>query len=370
MGNVCCTDRRLTKPDHRKPPNPVSKSQNLDKIQNNPAHSSHLSKYKEFSPAAIHQVPHSSSLKIDVNESLIQELEYDLQEVDDLTQSEQQDIIKVFNIYKNELPLNEEEFFEGFSQIKVKTSDSPPEDQVLLLSNYALYTLKPNDFSCVHRRVNLKCIQVILLESSLDSCIVHTAKSDLLGDLWIYSRQLEDIHNCIQTLFRFLTQRFVPVRSFPENQLENLFNSVPGTLLQSLLEDDYLKANNVIVAEGKVGENIVLRQKCHCLNNGGIVTCIAVLSSKALYCLGDDFRFVSRLGLEGVKGVQVNEKLDKLVIEKSSGGVELWLLGSKFLTELEKSIMICRGERVPVVKKPEINIEDYVSSMRKGLSRS
>lgn len=370
MGNVCCTDRRLTKPDQPKPLNPVSKQSKLDNIHKKPAHSQQLSNYKEFSPSPIHQMPHSSSLNIDINESLIQELEYDLKEVHDLTESEQQSIIKVFNIYKSELPLTEEEFFEGFSYIKVRESDSLTEDRVILLSNYALYILKHNDFSHVYRRVNLKNIQIILLENTLKSFIIHIAKNDILGDLWLFSKQLEDIHNCIQTMFKYLTQRFIPIHSFPENQLKNVFNDIPATLFQTLLEDDNLKTNNVIVAEGKIGEIILLRQKSHCLINGENVECLAVLTNKGLYCLTTDFKFVSKLDLKNVKSVLITENMDKLLIEKSNAEYEFWILGNRFLTEFEKSIILVRGERVPIIKKSVINIEDYIPRLRKKFSRS
>lgn len=359
MGNLCCTDRRLNKLSQSAfPPHPMTllKSKKTNKKA---AQFQKLSKNFEFTPSSTNQPQPSQSINLNHSESSAQELQYSLQDILDLSAKEQENILSVFNMYKNEIPLGHEEYFEGFSKVKVKFSDSGFEEKVLLMSNFSIYVLKLNELSLVCRRILLVNIQVILLSNSLNSCLINVNSSDIMGDLWIFSIMIEDIHNCVQTMFKDLTQRFIPVYCFSETQLNLKYNNIPKTLIQTLLEDNNLKANNVLIIEGKLGEYIISNQKSQSVIKGEITPCHAVLTSKSLYCLSPDFSFISKLDLKNIKSIQMSNKMDKFLIEKKNGEFSIWLFGGKFLTELEKAIILNQGERVPITRRPTINIKDF-----------
>ena len=304
-----------------------------------------------------------------MNESLIEELEYDLTDAGDLSEIDQKCVLKVFSLFANEVPQNDEEIFEAFSIVKVHDSETYAEEKALLISNYALYVLRKEDLNYVYRRIRLENIQLIILENSLNSMIVHMATSELLGDLWLDSRQIEDIHNCIQTMFKYLTRRYLPVLSYSDKQIRGKFNKTAQSSIVFVLDQENLQANNVVIQEGKIGENILFNKKAKTIESGTLKDCRAVLTSKAVYCLGNEFEFLYRLDLKLIKSLRVTEKMDKVVLEKSNGEELLWFLNSKFVTEIEKAIMGSRKERIPIVKKENINEADFISKTPQKLRR-
>ena len=281
-----------------------------------------------------------------------------------MTAEDQNKIIQVLDSFKTEIPTGEQEFFEAYSKVNVKVSEEVSNERILFVSNFAIYLLKSSDLSFVCRRIHLENIQLALLDSSLKSMIFHMVNNEILGDLWISSKDVENIHNCIQTMFRFLTHRYIPVYSYSSEAISSKFNNLPMTFIQGLMEESNLRANNVVVQEGKIGEMILFNKKTKASVKGDFLDCIAVLTNSALYCLNLDYGFINRVDLKLIKQVQINERVDKILIQKNTNEEFLWVLGSKFLTLLEKSIMELTKERVPIVRKISINVDEFLNKTK------
>ena len=305
-----------------------------------------------------------TSIRIEFEESLVEELEYELCESDSLNAEDQNKIVQVLDSFKTEIPTGEQEFFEGFTKVKVKISEEVINERIFFVSNFAIYLLKSTDLSFVYRRIHLENIQVVLLDNSLKSIIFHMVNNEILGDLWITSKDIEDIHNCIQTMFRFLTHRYIPVHTYPTSLLPSKYNNLPMTFIQSLMEESNLRATNIIIQEGKIGEIIIFNLKTKSSIKGDFLDCIIVLTNLALYSLNLDYGFISRLDLKLINQIQVNEKIDKILIQKNSNEEYLYTLGSKFLTLLEKSIMEITNQRVPIIRKISINVDEFLNKTK------
>ena len=377
MGNVCCTDRRINHtPTKSIPSNPTTLSPSIpQKLSPNPSNRrmTKLSGLNEFpfqnSLVEVKPSKNQASEELDMKESFIEELEYDLIEAVDLSQQDQNSILKLFTQFSNEIPPGDEELYEGYIVARVHESETYSEERALVVSTHAVYILKENDLSYMHRRLRLENILIVILEARLGEMIVHVSSNELLGDLWIASKQIEDLHNCLQTMFKYLNKRYIPTQTLQDKLFRDKFNKVPQAMLQSLLSEENLQANNVIVQEGKIGENVLFNKKAKWVDGGEIKDCRAVLTSKALYCLGVEFEFLSRMDLKLVKGARINENVDKVVIEKSNGEEILWFLSSKFVTELEKAIALTRKERINIVTKDNIRVEDFLQKNNKKIRR-
>ncbi|OMJ82063.1 hypothetical protein SteCoe_17335 [Stentor coeruleus] len=392
MGNVCCTDRRKKAQEHPSPGFKTSKAHNQSpsKIPKTPKtpKTPNTSKTPIASPEHPQPALSRRNLKlpmpndivfntltptsknqiniVDFNESLVDELEYDITEAKDLSQVEQEKILHLFETFSNEVNEGEEEAFEGFSLVDIKNSESSSTQNALLISNCAVYILKNDDLNYVFRRIRLETIIVILLQDDICAMNLHMVSSELLGDLWIESPNIEDIHNCIQTMFRYITQRYIPTISYPESQFKIKFNNIPSTVVHFLTSEETVNVNNAIIQNGKIAENINFIKKGKTAHNGNFIDCIAVLTSKAFYCLEIDYKFVYRLDVKFIKALTITERADKIVIEKNNGDEILWMLNSKFITELEKVSMTVRQERLKIGKRKSIDISEYVQmSLRK-----
>jgi hypothetical protein len=360
MGNNCCSDRRALKQEiisSRITQSSVKPSRSFKPFLVPPS----LSIEEISIPSPAHNNPI-------LDDSLIEELEYTLKEPKDLSAEDRFKILKVLDSSKANIPSNEQEYFEGFSMVQVQVSDQVLDNRVIFFSNYAIYLLKPEDLSYVYRRLPLENIQLILFDTCFESFIFHVTRNEILGDLWIFTHDFEDvenIHNCCQTLFRLLTKRFIPVSCFEEKVLKTKFNNVSLTFKHKMLDDEFLRVNNIVVQEGKLGEMIKFFKKTRSSVKGNLVETIVVLTNLALYCLTLEYRFIYRVDLKNVKSLLVTENLDKILIEKNDGDRLLLMLGSKFLTDLEKMIMQVTGQRVALLRKPTLNVEEFLNETRK-----
>ena len=306
----------------------------------------------------------------DQNESLIEELEYDLMEAHELGESDCAKILQVFTLFQNDIPNDDQEAFEGFDYVKVRESETFEEERGLLFSNYALYILRKQDLNYIYRRIRLENIQILLLESNIDSMILHMVSSELLGDLWVLSNRIEDIHNCIQTMFKYITRRYIPISILSDKHFKTKFNNFPQSFVHSLINDENLKANDVVIQEGKIGECILYNKKSRSILDGKLIDCVCILTTKALYCLNNSYEFIHRLEIKLIKAIRVTENMDKLVIEQTNGNEHLWFLNSKFITELEKAMGCIRKERLNIINKDIINVEDFLNEKPKKIKRT
>lgn len=374
MGNVCCTDRRIKKEEKAPPAPDTSKPKTLQSnlkkssksiriISNSPLKNEMIMNLPSLPPKLVQSI-------VDFNESLIEELEYDITEATDLSEIEREKILNLFTTYSNEVPGDEKEAFEGFSQIKIRTTNNSFNDHALLISNFAVYIVKCDDFNYLYRRVRLETILIILIREDIKAMILHCVNGELDGDLWIETSCIEDIHNCIQTMFRYFTQRYIPTYTYPESQFKARFNKIPPSLTYSLTNEENLKANNAVIQHGKIAENILLIKAGKTVYKGKFIDSIAVLTTKAFYYLNNDFRFVLRLEIKQIKGLIITDKVDKFVIEKMNGEHFLWTLNSKFVTEIEKIYTGIKREKLRVLKKDDINIDEYIELSLKNKRHS
>lgn len=389
MGNVCCTDRRKKAQDQPSPELKTSKIHNQSPLKTpktsktpktpktpntsktpttNPQHpqvtlirrNSKLPMPNDILFNTLTPTSKNPINNVDFNESLVDELEYDITEAEELSQTERDKILHLFQTFSNEITEGEEEAFEGFSLVDIKNSENSSTQRALLISNCAVYILKSDDLNYVFRRIRLETIIVILLQDDICAMNLHMVSSELLGDLWIESPNIEDIHNCIQTMFRYITQRYIPTFTCPETNFKSKFNNIPPTLVHFLTNEETISVNNAIIQNGKIAENITFIKKGKTVHNGNFIDCMAILTTKAFYCLEIDYKFVYRLDVKLIKALTITERADKIVIEKNNGDEMLWMLNSKFITELEKVSMTLRQERLKIGKRESIDVSEYV----------
>jgi hypothetical protein len=369
MGNVCCTDRRLVKSQAsiNSPSIPRKSISKQSAADPRPSNRKQLSIFSDEQFQFSSPVRRKSSIVLDMQESLIEELEYDLAEACDLSEADRSNILRVFSLYQHEIPADDQEVFEGFSVLKVNESESMSNKRGLLISNFAVYVLKTEDMNYVCRRIRLENIQVVLIQEDLKGILMHMASSDVNGDLWVEGSEVCDVHNCVQTMFRFLCLRYIPVYTLPAKQILNQFNSLAQSFIQSLMFEDNIKANNVIIQEGKIGENIVYNNRARCVHQNELKECVAVLTNKALYCLDTEFKFLTRMEIQMVKLIRVTEIMDKILIEKNNGENWFWMLSSKFVWEFEKVYKAAKKETLKILHKEVLNVEDFINN--KGFKR-
>jgi predicted XRE-type DNA-binding protein len=377
MGNPCCTGRRIDKLTRFTVPSQEPRLKNTKKPDNKfpvNSYSKNIKKNASGRPSIDAEYVGNSVLdskmpeNLDIKDSLIEELEYNLIEAHQLTQKDQNNILHVFELYQNEIPSTEKEQFEGFLPVTINESSAFSSEKVLVVSNFAIYVLKKSDISYVQRRIRLENIQIILLESNLNSLIIHSVNNNLLGDLWITSSQIEDIHNCIQTMFNFLLNRYIPTFTYASNVFESKFNNIPKVFVLNLLEEENLKITNAVIREGKIGENVVYNKKTQWISDNKVSDCIAVLTTKALYSFNMDYKLLLRLEIKLISSITVNETLDILIIHKNDFEEIVWFLNSKFVTEIEKAAAEVRQERLAIYKS-HININEYVKPSIHKLKR-
>ena len=189
MGNVCCTDRRLNKPSeiNTKVGKTITKSQKVS-VSKSPTRikkqetSNFDTKTTQFQNS-IYLDTDKSIKELDVNDSLIKELEYDMIEAEDLSEFDQNCIIKIFSSYALETPLGEEELYEGLTKVTVHESETYNAEKTLLISNFAIYVLKSEDITYVYRRIRLENIQVIVVNNNLNSAVFNVVRNEISGDL-------------------------------------------------------------------------------------------------------------------------------------------------------------------------------------------
>ncbi|CAG9333060.1 unnamed protein product [Blepharisma stoltei] len=335
----------------KKLPSPITEAPSNDELSDSFYHRKSMS-FNDFS-------------KTILDESS-EELEYFLEQAKSLPQADRKKILTLLNIYKSEIPEDQEEVFDGFADIVLHESSNYTKEMRLLLTSHAIYIVSSKDISSLNRRINLLNISLISTEKSLTNAIFHLVKSELQGDLWISCSNLIEVIKGVESVYQHLMRRYVPILKNPSlGNLKSKFNSMSQMTIQSNLADEMIKFSNAIIGDGRIGENIVFHRKTRRLTNRRAeLDCIALLTDMALYCLNVEYKIESRLELKDIKEVTLSESMDQVIIQRANGDEELWVLPSKFVTELEKAIAGTKQKRLTVVIGNKSEMNDFVKSIQ------
>lgn len=166
----------------------------------------------------------------------------------------------------------------------------------------------------------------------------------------------------IQTMYNQIRRRYVPIIKVPSlANLKTKFNSISQITLQGYLTDEMIRLSNVLIRDGRLGENIMFfKTTRRLIGKKAEIDCIALLTDEALYCLNTQYDIDTRLELKNIISVVLAETMDQVIIEKSNGERELWMLPSKFVTDLEKVIAGTKQRRLTVAIKNKADINDFV----------
>lgn len=298
-------------------------------------------------------------------------LYYSLDDMSKLTKEQQRIVLGFFRQYEEEGSHGSDEQLDGVVAVQQKTQ-SGQIDAVLLLSTHAVYILDPSVFHIVQRRIRLDNILLLGLNRSRTDLILHISSSDLMGDIWLCCKDINNLLKAFQVLSRNLTSSYIPAYTVnTTEELSNHYNSMLTTHIYSYRAPEILSITSVLCKEGLIGENILLYQKSTRITRSrGFEECIAVLTDYSLYSLRLDYEFIDKIGLQYMRGVCVVDKCDRVIIQSDVTEDMLWFWNASILDTIQEASMKLLKKKIMqefIGKEEADEIMEYLTTPQSAL---
>lgn len=295
--------------------------------------------------------------------SIDEALYYSLETVKIFNAYQRSIILKLFSTFSNDIPLDsEEEALEGVVTVD-KNIHSYSTEMHILVTNYSLYLVTPEDL-LLDRRLKITDITLLGLTKDYSSIIFHTSNQDVNGDLRVNSGNASNLAKAVQALYKHRTRHYIPFYSEPtENALNRRFNNINLNFLQTFQTKEMVAVIDLLCKEGSLGENVLYIKRCSRVKDlEGKQEILALLTEKALYALTPEYEVIDKTYVQYIVSVHVVEGNSKIVIKTENGESYLWALPDSFLEKLEKTVMIHRKNKLKVESVTENKAESMLSS--------
>ena len=321
-----------------------------------------------MSKRSISKIRRLSTLKEDGLEGLY----YSLDESYKLTSEQQRIVLGFFHQYEHEtVSALSEEQLDGAITVKQKTQTGHI-DVILLLSTFAVYLIDPLIFHVVQRRIRLDSILLLGLNKSRTDLILHIFSSDLLGDIWVTCKDINNLLKAFQVLHRNFTSRYIPAYTLNTlDELSHNYNTMLTTQIYSYHTPEILRITSVLCKEGLIGENILLfHRSTRITRSRGFEECVAVLTDYSLYSLKEDYEFIDKIGLQYMKMICVVDKCDRIIIQSDVTEDVLWFWNVKAADKIQEASMKLLKKKIAqefVAKEDADEIMEYLTTPQSAL---
>ena len=318
MGNVCCVGRinsstsppqsfnelpTITSMPSQLSPNSVKMQLEVSKD------SSESQKFSKFDTVKF----------LSNKSSVIKTLDYSLIDAEDLSITEQKQVLQVLDQYKSFLDPQDQEMVDGFIQL------SNPLPSMIMITTHALYHLNQSNFSQVHFRFPLEDLSLIILTWTLTS--IFLLDKTLKSGKKIETNDLENLVKSIQQVSFEAFGNYVPWLVF-EN-FDSIEFQIDKIRFKEILSDDSLAVYRVIVEHGEYFEVPVMVEKCMESGRNRMMNLIMVLTSISVFMQGSTFEYIEKVDINKISKVSYTSKI--LSIESSSQKLEFFISESLFI---------------------------------------
>lgn len=191
----------------------------------------------------------------------------------------------------------------GYAEVRIGTAKDL---QVAIVGSQSLICVDCQDFGRVIRRVKVREIKLISVNSDRSAAILHIreGKKDSFDDLMLSSAKLEDILKALELAIYDLEGFCIGAQVVPSNSaFLAIFNRLPDALLEQFQASLVQRLTEVTCKYGLIGESkLYLKQTTLNLSDSQEKrTCL--VTTHAVYCLDEAYNCFSRLALEEVRAV-------------------------------------------------------------------
>lgn len=354
MGNSCCTSRLHVKSVSMGNTEslPLEIDEKIDKV------------FRKKSDIAVLNRGVPVGIGVDNKEpdekSYIEELDYNFPKV---SETHEKKMNKIFGMYKNTIPVGETEFVAGVIFVEFVESPMQAIFKWVVLSNFAIYIILQGQEFALERRIKYKNLIILLISEDLNNMILHMTCNELLGDLWIRSKQCESIHNCIQIHYRQFSHNYIPTSTLESLSFASSFNNLPFSLIKTLLTEKQVKISKVVISKGKFGENILIFQSGFAVIRKILINCILVVTNLALYTLEENYKFIHRDEFKCFSSLLVSKDFQKMILVLTNGGRVFYLVPENFVGAIQKNYLKVAQMKLKVNVIDGLDVDEYVDEV-------
>jgi hypothetical protein len=301
MGNVCCVGRVNSQTPQIQPSRDLLEIKTLPNDLN-PSSPSNAEKTLSLPDSKL-------NLKFDTVQFFSQRsspengLDYSLITAEDLSRSQQQEILKVLDTFKFLLDPDEQEMVDGLLKV------TSIEEYFLMITTHALYLLDLLDLSQVFKRFKLEDLSYLVLTKTMKSVylIGNSIKT-------VFSLSTHDMKNLILSIQQVSFEAFA--QYLPWVVVDD-FGRLDEYLVKvelNLLSEENLAVTKVFVEHGDIGEVALVVQKCSESGKNRMMNLVLLVSNRAVYMLNSSFQFVEKILLAAQVNVRFNGRNSVLTV--------------------------------------------------------
>lgn len=306
MGNVCCIGRaqpQIPPTEGRKNSQRASKKlKQLTEIKTTTTlkQSNPQQPFFELpdSPKSSHDSHENyNTVKILSNRSdAYKTLTYTIISAEDLTISQQKQVINVLDQYKHLIEPDEQEMVDGFLHVQVESS------YLMMITTHAIYLLNPVNLVDVNKRVQLEDISFILLTNNKE--FVGFVENSVKGCLKVVCQDFDSLVFAVQQVCFEAFNQYLPwvvVDDIQKIKDQDIDKKV-------IMGDRNLAIFKVFVEHGRIGEVAKIIEKCNNSGENRMMTVHLVVSNENIYMLDSSLDFMDMIPFTSIKNSVYKDK--------------------------------------------------------------